>query len=227
MFVIAGVCIAALLGGWFSRLKLFGIVSASVVWVYLAVSLLVLSALGTPLSYACISILYYGHKEDQREEMVHVPLPESHETSRWRKVRYAVEGALFAVSVVCGCFYLYGVYHHKVDIQIEFVRTMEVTAHRGASVLYPENTMAAFEGAKALGADWIELDIQQSKDGQIFVMHDTNFQRTAGVDRNTWEMAYDEIRQLDVGSFLDSAYAGERVPLLTEVIAFAKKMTFG
>lgn len=223
VFVIAGVWIAALLGGRFSRLKLFGIVSASVVWVYLAVSLLVLSALGTPLSYACISILYYGHKEDQREEMVHVPLPESHETSRWRKVRYAVEGALFAVSVVCGCFYLYGVYHHKVDIQIEFVRTMEVTAHRGASVLYPENTMAAFEGAKALGADWIELDIQQSKDGQIFVMHDINFRRTAGVDRNTWEMAYDEIRQLDVGSFLDSAYAGERVPLLTEVIDFAKK----
>ena len=54
-------------------------------------------------------------------------------------------------------------------------------------------------------------------------MHDTNFTRTAGVDRNTWEMDYDEMKQLDVGSFLDSAFEGERVPLLTEVIAFAKK----
>ncbi len=98
-----------------------------------------------------------------------------------------------------------------------------MTAHRGASVDYPENTMAAFEGAKELGADWIELDVQQSRDGQIFVMHDTNFMRTAGVDRNTWEMDYDEIRLLDVGSSFGSGFEGERVPLLSEVIAFAKR----
>ena len=126
-------------------------------------------------------------------------------------------------AVVCCCFYLYGIYNHKVNVQIEYVRTMEVTAHRGASVRYPENTMAAFQGAKELGADWIELDVQQSRDGQIFVMHDTNFVRTAGIDRNTWEMDYDEIRNLDVGSFFDSRFAGERVPLLSEVIAFAKE----
>lgn len=58
-FVLAmlGGGLAVFLGGVFSRLKLVGIVSASVVWVYLAVSLLVLSAFGTPISYACISIL--------------------------------------------------------------------------------------------------------------------------------------------------------------------------
>ena len=223
VFVIAGVWIAVCLGGLFAKLRLLGVVSSSVVWVYLAVSLLIVSALGTPISYACISILYYGHKEERQEEMIHAPAPGSREKNGWKKVRYAVEGVLIAGSVVCCSFYLYDVYDHKVSIQIEYIRTMEVTAHRGASVRYPENTMAAFEGAKELGADWIELDIQQSKDGQIFVMHDTNFARTAGVDRNTWEMDYDEMKQLDVGSFLDSAFEGERVPLLTEVIAFAKK----
>ena len=82
--------------------------------------------------------------------------------------------------------------------------------------------MAVFEDAKDFGADWMELDVQQSRDGQIFVMQDTNFMRTAGVDRNTWEMDY-EIRTLDVGSFFDSRFAGERAPLLSEVIAFAKE----
>ena len=200
-----------------------GIVSASVVWVYLAISLLVLSAFGTPVSYACISILFYGHKEDRQEEIIYGEADRHQEKEKRKKIRYAAEGILLLGAVTCCCFYLYGIYNHKVNIQIEYVRTMEVTAHRGASARYPENTMAAFEGAKELGADWIELDVQQSRDGQIFVMHDTNFARTAGVDSNTWEMDYDEIKTLDVGSFFDSRFVGERVPLLSEVIAFAKK----
>ena len=100
---------------------------------------------------------------------------------------------------------------------------MEVTAHRGASARYPENTMAAFEGAKELGADWIELDVQQSKDGKIIVMHDTNFKRTTGVDANTWELTYEEISKLDAGSFFGSEFAGEKIPLLSEVVEFAKE----
>ena len=126
--------IAVCLGGLFSKLKLLGVVSSSVVWVYLAVSLLIVSALGMPISYACISILYYGHKEERQEEMIHAPAPGSREKNGWKKVRYAVEGVLIAGSVVCCSFYLYDVYDHKVSIQIEYIRTMEVTAHRGASV---------------------------------------------------------------------------------------------
>lgn len=221
-FTMLGIGLAVFLGGMFVSLKLVGIVSASVVWVYLAVSLLILSAFGTPISYACISILFYEHKEERQEEIIHGEAVEHQEKEKRRKIRYAAEGVFLAGAVVCCCFYLYGIYNHKVSVQIEYVRTMEVTAHRGASALYPENTMAAFAGAKELGADWIELDVQQSRDGEIFVMHDTNFVRTTGIDRNTWEMDYDEIRTLDVGSFFDSSFARERVPLLSEVIAFAK-----
>lgn len=223
VFAMIGIWLAVFLGGLFSKLKWFGIVSASVVWIFLAVSLLIMSALGTPVSYACIGILFYGHKEEKQERVVHGEPDEHRENEKRKKIRYMAEGILLSVSVVCCCFYLYGIYNHKVSVQIEYVRTMEVTAHRGASVSYPENTMAAFEGAKELGADWIELDVQQSRDGQIFVMHDTNFLRTAGVDRNTWEMEYDEIRQMDVGSFFDSRFQGECAPLLSDVIAYAKK----
>lgn len=223
LFIIAGVWLAVFLGDLFSKMKLLRIVSSSIVWVCLAVSLLIVSALGTPVSYACISILFYGHKREKQEEMIHVEAYGNQGSGRSKKVWHAVEVILLTVSMFFCCFYLYGVYNHKISVQIEYVRTMEVTAHRGASVSYPENTMAAFEGAKELGADWIELDVQQSRDGQIFVMHDTNFLRTAGVDQNTWEMDYDEIKTLDVGSFFDSRFRGEGVPLLSDVIVFAKK----
>lgn len=83
--------------------------------------------------------------------------------------------------------------------------------------------MAAFQGAVDQDADWIELDIQQSADGEIFVMHDTNLKRTAGINRNTWEMTWEELSQADVGSFFGSEFAGERIPLLSEVIDFAKE----
>ncbi len=106
-------------------------------------------------------------------------------------------------------------------LRIEHLRTVEVSAHRGASMFYPENTMAAFQGALEQGADWIELDVQETRDGQLIVMHDASLKRTTGVDAKVWEMDYDEIRVLDAGSFFNSSFAGEPVPLLSDVIAFA------
>ena len=107
--------------------------------------------------------------------------------------------------------------------QVEYLRTIEVTAHRGASAFYPENTMSAFEGAIEFGADWIELDVQQSKDGKLFVMHDHSFYRTTGLREFSWNLTFDEIEQLDAGSFFSDAYAGEKIPSLEEVIQLAKE----
>ena len=87
----------------------------------------------------------------------------------------------------CGLF-AYQVITGNANFNIEYVRKMDITAHRGASVKYPENTMAAFVGAKNLGADWIELDVQQTKDKKIVVSHDTNLKRVTGVDKEINDM---------------------------------------
>ena len=73
-----------------------------------------------------------------------------------------------------------------------------------------------------MGTDWIELDVQQTKDEKIIVLHDTNLKRTTGVDKNTWELTYAEVKELDAGSFFDSKFKNERIPLLEEVLEFAK-----
>lgn len=59
---------------------------------------------------------------------------------------------------------------------------VEVTAHRGYSAEYPENTIPAFKGAIEVGADWAELDVQQTADGEVIVMHDPSLKRTTGVE---------------------------------------------
>lgn len=96
---------------------------------------------------------------------------------------------------------------------------MEIVAHRGASYDAPENTLAAFQLGWAQQADAVELDIMLSKDGKIIVIHDKDTKRLAGVDRPVVEQTLDELRKLDVGRWKDARFAGEKPPLLSEVLA--------
>ena len=76
-----------------------------------------------------------------------------------------------------------------------------IMAHRGYSAVAPENTIPAFKAAADCGATAIELDVQMTKDGEIIVLHDDSLSRTAGRDKHVWEVTYDEIKDLDNGTF--------------------------
>lgn len=93
-----------------------------------------------------------------------------------------------------------------------------IVAHRGASHLAPENTLAAFTLAWKLGADVIEGDFFLTKDGQIVCHHDRTTKRTAGVDRPVQEQTLAALKALDVGTWKDAKWAGERIPTLREVL---------
>ncbi|MET7296903.1 glycerophosphodiester phosphodiesterase family protein [Streptomyces griseoloalbus] len=101
-----------------------------------------------------------------------------------------------------------------------------VVAHRGASAYAPENTLAAVDEAAALGVDWVENDVQRTKDGELVVLHDDSLRRTTDVeevfpDRAPWKVkdfTAAEIARLDAGSWFDPAYAGARVPTLKQFV---------
>jgi len=76
-----------------------------------------------------------------------------------------------------------------------------VFAHRGASGRYPENTMAAFEAAIAVGAPYLELDIHCSRDGEIVVHHDDDLSRTAGLKKLVRDLTAAELSALDVARY--------------------------
>jgi glycerophosphoryl diester phosphodiesterase len=100
-----------------------------------------------------------------------------------------------------------------------------VFAHRGCSSLAPENTLASFNKARETGAPGLELDIHLCASGELVVTHDDTFERTAGDSRRVAELNYDEIKGIDVGSFFNLAFRGERAPLLEEVLeAFCPDM---
>ena len=97
-----------------------------------------------------------------------------------------------------------------------------VVAHRAGAKVAPENTVAALEQAIRDGAPIAEIDVQQLSDGTLIVMHDSNFDRTAGENLCVWDADADMLRALEVGSNFSAAYRGEQIPTLEEMLACAR-----
>ncbi|WP_342387866.1 glycerophosphodiester phosphodiesterase [Salinicoccus bachuensis] len=91
-------------------------------------------------------------------------------------------------------------------------------AHRGASGYAPENTMAAFDKALEMKADYIEIDIQLSRDGEVVLMHDAMVDRTTDGSGRIDAFTLEELKQLDAGSWFGPQYAGEQIPTLEEIL---------
>ena len=96
-------------------------------------------------------------------------------------------------------------------------------AHRGASALAPENTLAALSRAAEDGADVVELDVHLASDGSVVVLHDGCLRRTTSgwgwVDRKTLA----DLKTLDAGRWFDPLFAGEPIPTLAETLDWARK----
>ncbi|MBN2667330.1 MAG: glycerophosphodiester phosphodiesterase [Bacteroidales bacterium] len=95
---------------------------------------------------------------------------------------------------------------------------VEIIAHRGASYLAPENTVASSRLAFELGADAVEVDIYLSADNKIVCIHDANTKRTTGANHIVKDTGSEVLRSLDAGSWKSADYKGEKIPFLEEVI---------
>lgn len=101
-----------------------------------------------------------------------------------------------------------------------------IVGHRGASGHAPENTIAAIDEAVRQGADFVEVDVQLTKDGEPVLVHDGTLARTTNAanvfpDADPWRVSdhtLEEIRRLDAGSWFDPVFTGQRVPTLREAL---------
>jgi glycerophosphoryl diester phosphodiesterase len=107
----------------------------------------------------------------------------------------------------------------------EFVRTHPrfVVAHRGASAVAPENTLAALESAIAAGAPMVEVDVQLTSDGEVVLFHDRTLGRTTTGRGRTHRITYTELSKLDAGTWFDATYRGQRVPLLEDALGLLRR----
>ena len=95
----------------------------------------------------------------------------------------------------------------------------QIVCHRGANSIAPENTLPALECALAGGFDYIEVDLHQSTDGEIVVIHDDNLDRTTNGTGAVAEHDLGTLRSLDAGGWFDPFFSGTPIPTLDEVLA--------
>ncbi len=222
LFIILGILIIMLISKILGNLKVIESVSITIVWLLIVVCLIIFAFITNSISFATISAMFYKHKTDKKEKIKHIAYNKIIKDKKHNTILKYIITIVVLLSVVSGSLFTYQIIIGETNLNIKYIRKMEITAHRGASVKYPENTMAAFRGAKKLGADWIELDIQQTKDRQIVVSHDTNLSRVTGVNKDIIDTNYSEIEKLDAGSFFSKKFKNEKIPLLKEVLQYAK-----
>lgn len=97
--------------------------------------------------------------------------------------------------------------------------TLTITGHRGAAGHAPENTMAAVRKGLALGAGRIEIDVHQTADGQVVVLHDRDLSRTTGFTGNVDDYTYEELKTCKANAGWEEAFPEEGIPLLKDVLA--------
>ena len=94
-----------------------------------------------------------------------------------------------------------------------------IIAHRGASSVAPENTMAAFIAAAELGATGIEFDVHQTIDNELAVIHDFDVSRTSNGAGTVFESTWADLAELDAGSWFSDRFVGQPIPRLADVLA--------
>lgn len=98
------------------------------------------------------------------------------------------------------------------------LRKVDNVAHRGATGYAPENTIAAFDKGVEMKADYIEIDVQRSKDGKLVIIHDTTVDRTTDGTGSVKDLTFEQLRSLDAGSWKGEEFKGEKIPTFDEIL---------
>ena len=160
-------------------------------------------------SFSCL-LVNLGRQHDLKYD------PGKHDTDR--------QGSFVKLSVPRLASLLVGTIIISLFLGVELMEGIQVRdnvsiiAHRGAAGRAPENTIAAVRAAIEDGADWVEIDVQESSDGEIVVIHDSDLMKLAGVNQKIWDMNLAELKGVDIGSWFGDEFSDERIPTLREVL---------
>ena len=99
-----------------------------------------------------------------------------------------------------------------------------VVAHRGAHIGIPENTLASYEAAIAMGVDFVEVDLRTTRDGHIVSIHNKDIDSYVanGELGLVSEMTLEQLKQLDIGSRISPEWSNERIPTFEEILGLCK-----
>ena len=136
-----------------------------------------------------------------------------------KRKKEAVRGGVVFLMAACICL---GQAAPVLALDAAWSQKVEITAHRGDSIKALENTIPAFEKAIESGADWIELDVKETRDNVPVVFHDSSLKRLMGQDGTIREMTLEEIKKLHPAASMGPGYNNVKIPTLEETLDTCK-----
>ena len=223
IWALAPIFLGAVLLGSFQFLgtRLAPLFFDSINWLVIVLGVLVvLWSLGNLListftsgTFACLLVVLY---DQYGPDIKLIDLADSKQGWRWRMT--APRFALLMIGGTAAAVFIGGWLLNDIQIHDD----VAVIAHRGAAGKAPENTLVSVRQAMKDGTDWIEIDVQESIDGEVVVIHDSDFMKLAGMDLKVWDSTLKELQKIDVGSWFGTEFSAERVPTLAKVLEEAR-----
>lgn len=173
------------------------------------------TVMGTAFSYGvyALNCSSFTRLEEQRRK--HVRLPGL--TRIWRR---RIAAVILGGIILLEFGYVWFLAGERAQISESILTGSAITAHRGGARKAPENTLSALAYAKEQRADYAEIDVQETKEGVVVLLHDTSLKRTTGVNKKIWELNYFQLQELDAGAHFGKEFKGERIPTLQQAVDF-------
>jgi glycerophosphoryl diester phosphodiesterase len=180
-----------------------------------ALAVALLAALATLMSFLVLAVLAVAIMHLYLARMGKDGLPQGRWNTAARTTR--VSPRLIAAGLLLLALGA-GVVATRTVADLRLSRETLVTAHRGSAAVAPENTLAAIYQAIDDRADFAEIDVQETADGELVLLHDKDLMRIAGIPTNIWDAELADLRLVDAGSWFDPAFSRERIPTLSEAL---------
>lgn len=179
------------------------------------------SCLAEPLIISILSALFFRLKQ-VNNEIIDSSSYYTFNIKNRRMINHRILPIVFVVTFIINMAYLSSIIKNSLFDDIEMLRVVDITAHRGSSFFAPENTLKGIEMSITQMADFAEIDVHETSDGTVVLLHDDNLKRTTDFNSKIWDITYEDVSKLDAGSWFSGEFAGEKVPTLDEVIKYAK-----
>ena len=180
---------------------------------------LVIMSVSMLCNYSIINLLYFKFKKEDGLEDIFIPTRNVKLPGKRYRLRFY---SVCVLAAFISAYYFANVIYSGASTAVSSLSSVQICAHRGSSVRAPENTLEAVELAIEEMADYVEIDVQLTKDKEVVLMHDSSLERTTGEKKNVWEMTLEEIQTLDAGSWHSEEYVETRIPTLEDVLKVCK-----
>lgn len=172
------------------------------------------------LSVPAVTCWITQHFFEDTENTETIILPDSSNRKMKTSTRIAVISIMTVSGILLNMTYIQAIYKGNINLNTGILTRTQITAHRGYSAVAPENTIYAFEEAVGIGADYIELDVQLTADGQLVVFHDNTIDRTTDGKGELSKYTYEELQEFSAGSWFskDGLFDDAKIVLFSDVL---------